>query len=149
MFEVLWKLGDKTWMPYEQAKQLHALTEYLEAVGISDVKSLPHGASKPPLTEQALHVGAVGAETFYFPVYKELEVLDEFSLPIPTAHTLASNNNSPPLSSTTMVFVMDSSNRTILQHGFCGTMTLTMEVYNKTEASKVFPRIDMDSFLIK
>ncbi|KAJ7154445.1 hypothetical protein C8R43DRAFT_862234, partial [Mycena crocata] len=33
LFEVLWKSGDRSWMPYEQAKRLQALAEYLEALG--------------------------------------------------------------------------------------------------------------------
>jgi hypothetical protein len=36
-------------MPYTQAKKLQAFEEYLEAVGMSDVKELPYGSGKPLL----------------------------------------------------------------------------------------------------
>ncbi|KAJ7154439.1 hypothetical protein C8R43DRAFT_858440, partial [Mycena crocata] len=33
LFEILWKSGDRSWMPYDQAKKLQALEDYLEALG--------------------------------------------------------------------------------------------------------------------
>ncbi|KAJ7658849.1 hypothetical protein DFH06DRAFT_924472, partial [Mycena polygramma] len=33
IFEILWKTGDKTWMPYQQASKLAAFREYLDLVG--------------------------------------------------------------------------------------------------------------------
>ncbi|KAF7348752.1 Retrovirus-related Pol polyprotein from transposon 17.6 [Mycena venus] len=48
LFEILWKSGDKNWMPYPQAKRLEALNEYFEAIGISDIKELPYGQGRPP-----------------------------------------------------------------------------------------------------
>jgi hypothetical protein len=35
-------------MPYDQASKLVALNEYLETIGISDIKALPYGSGKPP-----------------------------------------------------------------------------------------------------
>lgn len=64
LFEILWKSGDKSWMPYDQAKRLQALPEYLEAVGVSDVKELPYGSGKPPVAAQDLFLGCVAINLF-------------------------------------------------------------------------------------
>ncbi|KAF7298585.1 hypothetical protein MIND_00805300 [Mycena indigotica] len=45
IFEILWKSGDRTWMPYDQAAHLSALADYLEALGIADVGQLPYGTA--------------------------------------------------------------------------------------------------------
>ncbi|TDL15613.1 hypothetical protein BD410DRAFT_689985, partial [Rickenella mellea] len=34
IFHVLWKSGDKTWLPYVEVKHLDAVTQYLEAMGV-------------------------------------------------------------------------------------------------------------------
>jgi hypothetical protein len=45
-------------MPYDQAKKLTALGEYLEAMDVSDIKTLPYGAGRPPLQEEPLFSGS-------------------------------------------------------------------------------------------
>ncbi|PBL03958.1 hypothetical protein ARMGADRAFT_875210, partial [Armillaria gallica] len=40
LFQVKWKSGDVTWLPYEKADHLDALGEYFDALGISDVSQL-------------------------------------------------------------------------------------------------------------
>jgi hypothetical protein len=57
IFEVLWKSGDSTWMPYDQASKLLALREYLELLGISEIKDLPYGSGKPPTDDVQLFAG--------------------------------------------------------------------------------------------
>ncbi|KAJ7656513.1 hypothetical protein DFH06DRAFT_1328787 [Mycena polygramma] len=75
LFEILWKSGDKSWMPYDQAKKLQALPEYLEAAGVADIKELSYGAGKPPAGAQELLVGSM---MDYFWAYKAGEPLQEF-----------------------------------------------------------------------
>ncbi|KIM36738.1 hypothetical protein M413DRAFT_56048, partial [Hebeloma cylindrosporum] len=41
VFEVLWKAGDITWLPYLQIEHLHALKEYLDLQGAESIDSLP------------------------------------------------------------------------------------------------------------
>ncbi|KAF9441405.1 hypothetical protein P691DRAFT_613056, partial [Macrolepiota fuliginosa MF-IS2] len=40
LFEVEWKSGDKTWLPYHQISHLVALEHYFELLGISDISGL-------------------------------------------------------------------------------------------------------------
>jgi hypothetical protein len=76
LFEVLWKSGDKSWMPYNQAKKLQALVEYLEAIDVSDIKELPHGSGQPPLQEQGMMVASAMT---HFWAFKNGEQIEEFT----------------------------------------------------------------------
>ncbi|KAJ3711525.1 hypothetical protein C8R42DRAFT_688826 [Lentinula raphanica] len=40
MFEVLWKTGDKTWLPYSKISNLRQLSDYFETIGVSDITKL-------------------------------------------------------------------------------------------------------------
>ena len=44
MFEMLWKSGDMTWLPYERVSHLQQLQDYLDVLGIKEVSGL-HGDS--------------------------------------------------------------------------------------------------------
>lgn len=46
VFEITWKSGDVTWMPYYQIRHLRALDEYLNLMGVTDVFQLPDGRGK-------------------------------------------------------------------------------------------------------
>src|SRR4029077_7750788 len=48
IFEVVWKSGDTTWIPYAQIKHSNLLEPYLEALGADGIASLPHGSGTPP-----------------------------------------------------------------------------------------------------
>ena len=37
LFEVLWKAGDVTWLPYSEISHLNALTEYLDLMGVDSI----------------------------------------------------------------------------------------------------------------
>ncbi|KAJ3816277.1 hypothetical protein F5880DRAFT_1512804 [Lentinula raphanica] len=43
LFNVKWKSGDTTWLPYHQIDHLDALGDYFEAIGISDISELTSG----------------------------------------------------------------------------------------------------------
>ena len=47
-FEILWKAGDITWLPYYQIRHLQAIESYLDLFGINNVSKLPTGKGKPP-----------------------------------------------------------------------------------------------------
>jgi hypothetical protein len=49
-------------MPYDQASKLVALNEYLETIGISDIKVLPYGSGKPPADDPQVFVSSVGLD---------------------------------------------------------------------------------------
>ncbi|KAK0441414.1 hypothetical protein EV421DRAFT_1904873 [Armillaria borealis] len=40
LFQVKWKSGDVTWLPYEKTDHLDALSEYLDALGIENISQL-------------------------------------------------------------------------------------------------------------
>ena len=59
VFEILWKSGDTTWLPYYQITHLQALTEYLDLLGVKTASKLPKGTSKPPQDNPQIFVGAI------------------------------------------------------------------------------------------
>ncbi|KAG6899269.1 hypothetical protein C0993_011790 [Termitomyces sp. T159_Od127] len=48
IFEVLWHAGDKTWLPYDQVREMDLIAPYLEAQGIENISDLPAGAGQLP-----------------------------------------------------------------------------------------------------
>lgn len=58
-FEILWKSGDVTWLPYYQITHLQALTDYLGLLGVSKIAKLPKGTGRPPLDDPQVFVGAI------------------------------------------------------------------------------------------
>ena len=63
LFEVKWKAGDTTWLPYYQIKHLQVLEAYLDLFGISDAAKLPTGNGNPPQDDPQIFLGAL---TLYF-----------------------------------------------------------------------------------
>lgn len=59
VFEIQWKSGDITWLPYYQITHLRALTEYLDLLGKKSIKELPKGTGKPPLEDPQLFLGTL------------------------------------------------------------------------------------------
>ncbi|KAF7327530.1 Gag-pol polyprotein [Mycena kentingensis (nom. inval.)] len=65
LFEILWKSGDKSWMPYEQTKKLQAFEDYLETLGVSDIRELTQGTAQPNPGAAELFLGAVSVQRIY------------------------------------------------------------------------------------
>ena len=63
VFEILWKSGDVTWMPYYQITHLQALTDYFDLLGVSKVSKLPNGLGRPPVDDPQLFLGLISPET--------------------------------------------------------------------------------------
>ncbi len=59
LFEAIWRSGDRTWVPYDTVKHLHAFNEYLVALGISDARHLPEGNGTPPQDDPHIYLGCV------------------------------------------------------------------------------------------
>ena len=64
VFEVHWKSGDITWLPYYQITHLQALTDYFELLGIHQVSQLPEGTGRPPTDDPQIYVGFVSPSPF-------------------------------------------------------------------------------------
>src|SRR5271169_115610 len=58
IFEILWKAGDISWLPYYQIQHLQALDAYLDLMGVETISKLPHGKGKPPRTDAQVFLGA-------------------------------------------------------------------------------------------
>lgn len=61
IFEVKWRSGDITWLPYERVSHLTCWPEYLVVMDVSDVESLTEGSGKPPKIPELI-VGGVNIE---------------------------------------------------------------------------------------
>ena len=59
IFEVHWKSGDVTWLPYYQITHLQALTDYLELIGVSQISNLPNGSGRPPVDDPQVFLGSI------------------------------------------------------------------------------------------
>jgi hypothetical protein len=59
VFEILWKSGDVTWLPYYQITHLQALAEYLDLIGVSKIHRLPNGSGHPPQDDPQLYLGSI------------------------------------------------------------------------------------------
>src|ERR1700683_670192 len=45
LFEIVWKAGDRAWLPYHEIAHLEAMTQYLEAQGVNSIGGLPRKVS--------------------------------------------------------------------------------------------------------
>jgi len=68
MFQVLWKSGDESWVPYAQIRDLNLLDPYLEASDIEKLANMPGGISNPPQDPQ-IYVG-------YLQLSEDLNIAD-------------------------------------------------------------------------
>ena len=59
VFEVLWKSGDVTWLPYYQITHLQALTDYLDLLKVKRISKLPPGSGQPPADDPQIFLGAL------------------------------------------------------------------------------------------
>lgn len=121
-FEVLWKSGDITWMPFDSVTHLDALHAYFEALGIMRIEELGPGKSKPPMNDPQVFLASMEWEEQSELSYLTA-ALDNFSLgsassppiPIIMSNTLAINPN------LTIVICTSPTLFTINYHGFHAT----------------------------
>jgi len=62
IFEVLWKAGDVTWLPYNQIEHLNALSAYFEVLEIEKIQDLPRGTGKPPAQDPQIFIGSLSLD---------------------------------------------------------------------------------------
>lgn len=58
-FEVRWKAGDITWVPYADITEMGALKEYLEILGIEKITELGEGQGRPPEDDPQIFLGLI------------------------------------------------------------------------------------------
>jgi hypothetical protein len=71
MFEVKWKSGDVTWLPYEKISHLEPLMEYLEALGVKSIADLLTGQQDVDIPEEGADGLFSGSIDFQF--FSDLE----------------------------------------------------------------------------
>ena len=59
IFEVHWKSGDITWLPYYQITHLQALMDYLDLLGVTQISNLPKGVRHPPADNPQIFLGSM------------------------------------------------------------------------------------------
>ena len=62
-FEILWKSGDVTWLPYYQITHLQALTDYLELLRVPKIAKLPSGRGRPPQDDPQIFLGLISFDS--------------------------------------------------------------------------------------
>ncbi|KAG1853592.1 hypothetical protein C8R48DRAFT_639362 [Suillus tomentosus] len=60
VFEVRWKSGDVTWLPYDRVDHLAALQEYFDVLDIEHVSELTEGNGLPPTDNLQVFLGYLG-----------------------------------------------------------------------------------------
>ena len=61
-FEILWKSGDVTWLPYYQITHLQALTDYLVLLNVAKISKLPAGRGRPPQDDPQIFLGHISLD---------------------------------------------------------------------------------------
>ncbi|KAG6883581.1 hypothetical protein C0993_005332 [Termitomyces sp. T159_Od127] len=67
IFQVLWRAGDKNWLPYDQVRDLNLTQPYFEALGVTNRADLPLGTGKPPIDDPQISLGAVAFKSLKSP----------------------------------------------------------------------------------
>ena len=61
LFEVQWRSGDRTWLPYDTIAHLDAMKAYFELVEVDGIDGLRDGSGVPPPDNPQIFLGAVGS----------------------------------------------------------------------------------------
>jgi len=69
LFEVKWKAGDVTWLPYNQVSDLPAFGTYLDLVGTDNISSLSKNTGVPLTNGLQVHLGLL---TFASPKFYKI-----------------------------------------------------------------------------
>ena len=70
IFEIKWKAGDVTWLPYYQVANIQALAAYLELLGVDNIKDLPKGKGSPPHEDPQIFLGQISSGNSESSIYK-------------------------------------------------------------------------------
>jgi hypothetical protein len=57
VFEIQWKTGDKTWLPYDRVEKLDALAEYFQLLGVENVSELGDGSGRTQTSDPQVFLG--------------------------------------------------------------------------------------------
>ncbi|KAG6875308.1 hypothetical protein C0993_009849 [Termitomyces sp. T159_Od127] len=108
IFEVLWRSGDKTWLPYDQVRELDLISPYLETQNVDHIAELPLGQGRPPLDDPQIFLGSL----FWPGIDKEVRYEHKSTAPpscgylesSPNPHSLTTSYSLPTSLPTNMSF---------------------------------------------
>jgi hypothetical protein len=69
IFEIKWKSGDVTWMPFYQIRHLQAFDAYLELMGVDNASKLVAGKGKPPQDDPQVFLGVMSLNSMEISPY--------------------------------------------------------------------------------
>ena len=87
IFEVLWWARDKTWLLYNQVRDLQLLTPYLDAQGIKKILDLGASTRTPPTNDPQIFLGALTVSETYKNYWLRTETLC-----VPASHIAESHS---------------------------------------------------------
>ena len=67
IFQIKWKAGDITWLPYYQITHLDALPIYLDLLGVDSISKLPKGQGTPPKDDPQNFIGSISLQKILKP----------------------------------------------------------------------------------
>lgn len=94
-FQVQWKAGDVTWLPYDKIMDLTCLPEYLHLLGVDNVANLPAGHAQPPSGDPQIFLGSITSEhipttpIFPYRIYTSIHTLSQNPLKLPALRAFA------------------------------------------------------------
>ncbi|KAG6886889.1 hypothetical protein C0992_001764, partial [Termitomyces sp. T32_za158] len=65
IFEVLWKAGDKIWLPYNQVRELDLVSLYLDAQSVDTIDDLPTGTGTLPANDPQVFLESLAPENLF------------------------------------------------------------------------------------
>ncbi|CAA7263787.1 unnamed protein product [Cyclocybe aegerita] len=113
-FEILWKSGDISWLPYHQVSHLNELNQYLEAMGAKTIAELSRGKETWFNADEQVLLGAMTLDSEIGIIYKEgftsNDLFDDsFPYPTPNQQPISPTMSSTSSSTSTSVLTSSSS----------------------------------------
>jgi hypothetical protein len=94
VFEVKWKAGNVTWLPYDQVDHLGALQDYFNVLGVETVADLADGNFAPTVEHYHVFIGGMGMQKDYYKTPTRRRNHATNRLP---SQTMSSANSNPTL----------------------------------------------------
>lgn len=103
VFEVLWKSGDHTWLPYSALAKSDAMVTYLELQGAERIADLADGKGTPPTTDPQVYLGVMDVGSSE-PIIRWTDLYRKIQTPLATLSLF----NSPPLPIASDITILNS-----------------------------------------
>ncbi|KAF8996060.1 hypothetical protein BDQ17DRAFT_1430026 [Cyathus striatus] len=145
IFNVKWKSGDSSWLPYYQVSHLDALNTYLELLGVPDISQLLKGTGKPPLNNEQVFIDEdeafLGTIDSLSPIKRSpILLLLQHLQPSSSSHSSpASSSLSPHLSASSSSTPFSHKPRCLSTNSMLRSTTLSLLTSNLTTSYSKIP----------